>query len=129
MQLVQSRLVAEDVAALAGFYARLVGVETALNDYYVEVPTAGASVGFSKCRFTEFTNPSDNARARLPASGEVILDFKVEDVDEEFIRIDRLGVEWVMKPTNQPWGARAMTFRDPEGNLVNVFSPNDGAET
>jgi uncharacterized glyoxalase superfamily protein PhnB len=67
--------------------------------------------------------------AGAPVSGEVILDFKVEDVDEEFIRIDRLGVEWVMKPTNQPWGARAMTFRDPQGNLVNVFSPLGGAET
>jgi predicted enzyme related to lactoylglutathione lyase len=129
MQLVQSRFVTDDVAALAGFYARLVGVETALNDYYMEVPTGGASVGFSKCRFTEFTDSSDKARAPVPVSGEVILDFKVEDVDEEFIRIDRLGVAWVMKPTNQPWGARAMTFRDPQGNLVNVFSPLEGAGT
>jgi uncharacterized glyoxalase superfamily protein PhnB len=25
-------------------------------------------------------------------------------------------------PTTQPWGDRAMTFRDPEGHLVNVLS-------
>lgn len=129
MQLVQSRFVTDDVAVLAGFYARLVGAETALNDYYVEVPAGGASVGFSRCRFTEFTDPSVKAQARVPLSGEVILDFKVENVDEEFRRIDRLGVEWVMKPTSQPWGARAMTFRDPEGNLVNVFSALEEVET
>jgi hypothetical protein len=25
-------------------------------------------------------------------------------------------------PRTQPWGNRSMIFRDPEGNLVNVFS-------
>ena len=27
-----------------------------------------------------------------------------------------------MPPTTQPWGNRSMMFRDPAGNLVNVFS-------
>jgi hypothetical protein len=27
-----------------------------------------------------------------------------------------------MPPTTQPWGNRSMIFRDPAGNLVNVFS-------
>jgi len=27
-----------------------------------------------------------------------------------------------MPPTTQPWGNRSMVFRDPVGNLVNVFS-------
>lgn len=129
MQLVQSRFVTDDVADLAGFYARLLGVETVVNDYYVEIPTAGASLGFSKCRFTEFNDSSGNVKARVPLSGEVILDFRVDNVDDEFVRIDQLGVDWVMKPTDQPWGARAMTFRDPGGNLVNVFAPlAEGAE-
>jgi uncharacterized glyoxalase superfamily protein PhnB len=50
----------------------------------------------------------------------------VDDVDREFIRIDQLGVEWVLPPTTQPWGSRSMVFRDPQGNLVNVFSPTEG---
>ena len=53
---------------------------------------------------------------------EVILDFLVDDVDAEYGRITALGVEWVMPPTTQPWGNRSMIFRDPAGNLVNVFS-------
>jgi hypothetical protein len=28
----------------------------------------------------------------------------------------------VLLPTTQPWGSRSMVFRDPEGNLVNIFS-------
>jgi uncharacterized glyoxalase superfamily protein PhnB len=46
----------------------------------------------------------------------------VDDVDQEFERINQLGVDWVLEPTTQPWGNRSMVFRDPEGNLVNIFS-------
>jgi uncharacterized glyoxalase superfamily protein PhnB len=54
--------------------------------------------------------------------GEVILDFMVGDADAEYRRIGALGVEWVLRPATQPWGSRSMVFKDPEGNLVNVFS-------
>ncbi len=127
MELVQSRVVTEDVARMAAFYARLVGTSVVLNDYYVEVPTGALSVGFSKCRFTECSGAGDAGLRDVP-SGEVILDFRVDEVDAEFARIDRLGVEWVLKPTTQPWGNRSMVFRDPEGNLVNVYSPTEGAQ-
>jgi uncharacterized glyoxalase superfamily protein PhnB len=30
---------------------------------------------------------------------------------------------FVMEPTTQPWGNRSMLFRDPDGNLINVFAP------
>ena len=53
---------------------------------------------------------------------EVILDFLADDVDAEYPRIAALGVEWVLLPATQPWGNRSMIFRDPGGNLVNVFS-------
>jgi uncharacterized glyoxalase superfamily protein PhnB len=46
-------------------------------------------------------------------------------VDAEYPRVAALGVEWVMPPTTQPWGNRSMIFRDPAGNLVNVFSRED----
>jgi uncharacterized glyoxalase superfamily protein PhnB len=122
MELVQSRMVTDDVAALADFYARLIGVAVVLNDYYVEVPAGDSSVAFSKCQFTEYC-ASDDTSPRRPLRGEVILDFRVNDVDAEFERIDQLDVEWVLPPTDQPWGNRSMVIRDPEGNLVNVFSP------
>lgn len=128
MELVQSRIVTDDVERLAAFYARLVGVPVALNEYYVEVHAGPMSVGFSKRRFTEYHRccpaaanggAGDGAQDRRP---ETILDFLVDDVDAEYERIKALGVEWVMPPTTQPWGNRSMIFRDPEGNLINVFS-------
>jgi uncharacterized glyoxalase superfamily protein PhnB len=122
MELVQGRIVTDDVAGLAAFYARLVGTPVALNDYYVEVHTGAMSVGFSRHRFTEYQE--DQAGRQ----DEIVLDFVVDDVDREFERIDRLGVDWVLKPTTQPWGNRSMVFRDPEGNLVNVFSRPKAAQ-
>jgi predicted enzyme related to lactoylglutathione lyase len=128
MELVQSRIVTDDVVGMATFYARLVGTSVIPNDYYVEVPTGGMSVGFSKCHFTEteYGHAGDRRPGRHAMSGEVILDFRVHDVDREFMRIDQLGVEWVLPPTTQPWGSRSMVLRDPQGNLVNVFSPMEG---
>jgi predicted enzyme related to lactoylglutathione lyase len=127
MELVQCRFVTDDVAGLAGFYARLLGEPEALNEFYVEVPAGPASVGFSRQRFTEADAQAaaGGQAARAQARGrkdEIILDFAVDDVDAEYPRIAALGVEWVMPPTTQPWGNRSMIFRDPAGNLINVFS-------
>jgi catechol 2,3-dioxygenase-like lactoylglutathione lyase family enzyme len=124
MELAQSRIVTDDVARLAGFYARLLGVPVTLNDYYVELQAGPASVGFSRRRFTEYREDDcrEAAGAGRRRQDEVILDFLVDDVDAEYPRIAALGVEWVLLPTTQPWGNRSMIFRDPAGNLVNVFS-------
>jgi predicted enzyme related to lactoylglutathione lyase len=124
MNLVQSRIVTDDVHRLAAFYARLLDAQVTLNDYYVEVPAGPASVGFSRRRFTEYRQDLAAGRGCLSACrAEVILDFQAADVDAEYRRIDALGVGWVMPPTTQPWGNRTMTFRDPDGILINVFSP------
>ena len=138
MRLVQSRLVTDDVAGLAAFYTELIGESVPLNDYYVEVPTGAMSVGFSKRRFTEWSAYAARTAGIAPPRStevdgptvprpvgkrcQVVLDFLVDDADAHFERIDRLGVEWVLLPTTQPWGSRSMIFRDPAGNLVNVFS-------
>jgi predicted enzyme related to lactoylglutathione lyase len=123
MDLVQSRIVTDDVARLAAFYARLVRVPVVLNDYYVEVPTAVASVGFSRRRFTEYREDRAARPCGRRHQAEIMLDFRAVDVDAEYQRVGRLGVTWVTGPATQPWGCRSMIFRDPAGNLVNVSSP------
>jgi uncharacterized glyoxalase superfamily protein PhnB len=129
MKFVQSRMVTDDVEGLAGFYARLLGARVVLNEYYVEIPAGPTSVGFSRRRFTEYSEDG----SRPPQRDAVILDFLVEDVDAEYPRVAALGVDWVLPPTTQPWGNRSMIFRDPAGNLVNLFSrppagPGPGSE-
>ncbi len=122
MELVQSRIVTDDVEGLASFYAALMGTSVTLNEYYVEVPAGSVTVGFSRRRFTEYQESQAARTGRACRRASVVLDFLVDDVDAEYERIAALGVDWVMPPTNQPWGSRAMIFADPAGNLINVFS-------
>ena len=122
MDLAQCRMVTDDVEGLAGFYARLLGVPTALNEYYVEIQAGPASVGFSRRRFTEHREADSPPAPGAGRRDEIILDVLVDDVDAEYPRIAALGVDLVLPPTTQPWGNRSMLFRDPAGNLVNVFS-------
>jgi uncharacterized glyoxalase superfamily protein PhnB len=127
MELVQGRIVTDDVAGLAAFYAGLVQAEVVLNDYYVEVPTGAMSVGFSRRHFTEYREDQTACPACPQHRAQIILDFRAGDVDAEYQRIAGLGVDWVTLPATQPWGNRSMIFRDPEGNLINVFSPSGAA--
>jgi catechol 2,3-dioxygenase-like lactoylglutathione lyase family enzyme len=53
----------------------------------------------------------------------VILEFRVSDVDQEYVRLQSLVKTWVKPPTTQPWGTRSIYFRDPDGNLVDFYTP------
>jgi catechol 2,3-dioxygenase-like lactoylglutathione lyase family enzyme len=64
---------------------------------------------------TDSARPADNHT--------VIIEFRVEDVDSEYERLKPLVNDWVQEPTTMPWGNRSILFRDPDGNLVNFFTP------
>lgn len=53
----------------------------------------------------------------------VIMEFRVDDVEAEYARLKPAVEDWVQEPTTMPWGNRSMLFRDPDGNLVNLFQP------
>jgi uncharacterized glyoxalase superfamily protein PhnB len=65
----------------------------------------------------------------IPGSAEaahnksVILEFQVADVDREYVRLNGLVKTWVKPPTTQPWGTRSIYFRDPDGNLIDFYTP------
>jgi len=59
--------------------------------------------------------PADNHTA--------IIEFLVDDVDAEYDKLKQLVSDFVNKPTTMPWGNRSLLFRDPDGNLVNFFTP------
>ncbi len=53
----------------------------------------------------------------------MIIEWIVDDVDAEFQRLQPIVSQWEQKPTQMPWGNKSMLFRDPDGNLVNLFTP------
>lgn len=67
-------------------------------------------------------SPTDRVSSSLQKSCTLI-EFKVHDVDGEYERLQPLVSDWVLQPTTMPWGNRSILFRDPDGNLVNFFTP------
>jgi predicted enzyme related to lactoylglutathione lyase len=120
MRLASARVVTNDVPRLARFYQEVTTVAPVGGDDYVELRTPGGTLAISSQRSMDLfaagaTAPGVNRSA--------IIDFEVDDVDEERSRLRRLIPECVLEPTTQPWGNRSMLFRDPDGNLINVFAP------
>jgi uncharacterized glyoxalase superfamily protein PhnB len=65
-----------------------------------------------------------SAGVAVPESNRTaIIEFLVEDVDREYERLAGVVPEIVQKPTTMPWGNRSLLFRDPDGNLANLFTP------
>ena len=119
MKLASTRIITEDVTAFARFYQRITGAAPVGNEDFVEVRTAGAVLAICSRRSVD---RDDAAAAIAGANWSVVLGFEVEDVDAERERLASDEMEWVLEPTTQPWGNRSMLFRDPDGNLVNLYT-------
>src|SRR5215813_3558607 len=117
MKLACARLVTNDVIALAEFYRELLKVEPIGSECYVELPISGGTLAISSKRSVDIFNA---AAAEAAANRSVILDFEVDNVDRERDRLRGLVGKFVLEPTDQPWGARSMLFRDPDGNLISL---------
>jgi len=46
----------------------------------------------------------------------------VDDVDKAYRNLKDKGVKFVTEPKDQPWGGRAATFVDPDGNIFVIES-------
>jgi catechol 2,3-dioxygenase-like lactoylglutathione lyase family enzyme len=120
MKLSQARIVTNDVPGLVRFYREVTGMNPVGDDRYVEFHGPSLTLAISSQRTIDL----HAASATVPESNRsMILDFEVADVDAERARLASLVGQFVLEPTTQPWGNRSMLFRDPDGNLINFFTP------
>ena len=56
------------------------------------------------------------------ANRSVFIEFAVADVDAAFAALQSPRQDVVLEPTTMPWGNRSALVRDPDGNVVNLFS-------
>jgi uncharacterized glyoxalase superfamily protein PhnB len=120
MKLASVRLVTHNLDALVSFYTMLTGAAAArLAEDFAEIRLEGAIVAISTERAIKQFNVG---AATAAANRSAILEFQVDDVDGVRARLSAAPVDYVMEPTNQPWGNRSMLLRDPDGNLINIFS-------
>jgi predicted enzyme related to lactoylglutathione lyase len=121
MNLVSTRIITGDIARLVEFYERATGVQAAWsNEDFAELRTAAATLAIGSTRTVALFAPGS---ARPADNHSVIIEFLVDDVDGVHRGLAGSATDVVTEPTTMPWGNRSLLVRDPDGNLVNFFTP------
>lgn len=121
MDFVSIRIITGDVARLVEFYERATGVRaTWATEDFAELKTASATLAIAGTRTVPLFAPGS---ARPADNHSVITEFLVDDVDRVHRNLTGFVTDFVTEPTTMPWGNRSLLFRDPDGNLVNFFTP------
>lgn len=106
----------KDVIRLANFYKQLFHIDNKSNDsvhqFIIDEET---SLTIYNDGIERTTNPHN-----------ICIAFTVDDVDKEYHRLCELGVRIVEPPTVRPWGAKNMSFLDPDENLITYRSFSKG---
>ena len=120
MDFASIRIITNDVDRLARFYELVTGIEPVRPaPVFAEFRTA---VGALAIGSTATVAMLGDRAPKAGANDSVIIEFLVDDVDREFARLRDDLDDVVLEPTTMPWGNRSALFRDPDGNLVNLFA-------
>lgn len=121
MNFASVRIITDRVDRLASFYELVTGIlaERPVPVFAeIVMPSGTLAIGHTQ------TAQLFGADAAVAAHNRsMIVEFRVDDVEAEYVRLKPLIEDWVQEPTTMPWGNRSILFRDPDGNLVNVFQP------
>jgi predicted enzyme related to lactoylglutathione lyase len=122
MNFASIRIITADIKRLARFYEQITGIAmTMYTEDFGELKTPACTLAIASTRTLQLfgndvARPADNRTA--------IIEFRVGDVDAEYRKLaDVIGDSLVQEPTTMPWGNRSLLFRDPDGSLVNFFTP------
>ncbi|SHN07622.1 Glyoxalase-like domain-containing protein [Duganella sacchari] len=120
MKFASIRLVTAQFEPLLAFYQKISGIDPVrLADGFAEVRFDGAVLAISSQALVARFN-ADAAVAA--ANRSAILEFEVADVPAISELAIKEQIEVVMPATRMPWGNLSLLLRDPDGNLVNIFS-------
>jgi catechol 2,3-dioxygenase-like lactoylglutathione lyase family enzyme len=121
VDLVSIRMITDDLEPVVQFYERVTGVKAVrYTPVFAELILPSCTLAIGHTQTTQLFG-TDSAR---PADNHtVIIEFLVDDVDKAHQELAGLLDDVVQEPTTMPWGNRSLLFRDPDGNLVNFFTP------
>ena len=114
-------IITENLEHMSDFYQQILQIEPQVfRDNYMMFATDTASLALWRQSEAEQFGLDV---MRSAANASMLIEFEVDNIDAEYQRLQRLPVEWLQKLTSFPWEMRAFYIRDPEGNIVNFYSP------
>jgi len=121
MKLTSLRIITGDIKRLVQFFEKVTNLPAqSYTEDFAEIVTATSTLAIGSTRTIALFG---EGIAQPAGNKSVIIEFRVGNVDDEFERIKDIVSEVVQKPTTMPWGNRSLLFRDPDGNLINFFTP------
>lgn len=121
MNFTSVRIITDNLDRLVEFYEKVLGVSAERPaPVFAELVVSSCTLAIGHSQTVQLFGASSIVAA---ANHSVIIEFRVDDVEAEYVRLKSYVDDWVQEPTTMPWGNRSMLFRDPDGNLVNLFEP------
>lgn len=121
MKFTSLRIITADIKRLVQFFEKATTLSARwFTEDFAEISSNSFTLAIGSTRTMALFG---EGIAQAASNKSVIIEFLVENVDEEYERIKGLTEEIVQKPTTMPWGNRSLLFRDPDGNLINFFTP------
>lgn len=108
MKLGEVGLLTDDVIGLAVFYKSILRIDNYSNDNVHQTLIAEETMLTISTNNTKKNNLNQN----------ICIVFTVDNVDKEHKRLLDLGVKIIEEPVTRPWGARNMSFYDPDNNVI-----------
>ena len=120
MDLVSVRIITDNLDAMVEFYENVTGIAADWPaPVFAELRYPSCTLALGHTSTAELFNYA----ARPAQNQTAIIEWVVDDVDAEYQRLKPIVSDWEQEPTLMPWGNRSILFRDPDGNLVNLFTP------
>ncbi|GAA4324319.1 VOC family protein [Mucilaginibacter gynuensis] len=121
MNLTSLRIITDDIKQLVQFFEKVTDLPANwYTEDFAEIVTPGGTLALGRTRTMSLFGQDITQTA---SNKSVIIEFRVKNVDDDYERIKDLAAIIVQKPTTMPWGNRSLLFRDPDGNLINFFTP------
>ncbi len=112
----------DDIPTMRRFYGTVLGfkIKSDLGEY---VEFESSNVRFSLCKRTVMKEESPEfIKPRSGQSFELAFPCENEkDVDESYRHLVENGAGVVQPPKNMPWNQRTALFKDPDGNIHELF--------
>lgn len=134
MELFSFRLLVSDFAAAVHFWRDLMHVSLQFQDEalgYAYFDTG--KVGLELMRRDDFASAlGEVTPLPEPQGRQVVIDFRVDDVDSTYAELVALGARAVAPPQDRPlWRARTAHLADPDGHVIEIYTslPDDALPT
>ncbi|MBT1546043.1 VOC family protein [Curtobacterium aurantiacum] len=113
------RIITDDLEGMVAFYERVTGQQAERPaPVFAQFSGPGGTLAIASTATVAMLGG-----ALTPATDRsVLIEFEVADVDGDFAGLQLSSDDVVLEPTTMPWGNRSALVRDPDGNVVNLFS-------